>query len=75
MKYTKRFLQRHRYLMRLGTFAERPRPEWLTEYDKGVNDGKVWRYDYVFWTATVAGLCLGIVCTVVGHLIYLTPTL
>ena len=60
MKYTKRDLEKHRYTLSLGTLFAEERPEWLSEYDKGVNDGKVWRYDYVFWIAVIAGLCFSI---------------
>ncbi len=66
MKYTHRDIEKHRYLISLCTPWAQERPTWLSEYDKGVNDGRVWRYDYVFWTAVIAGLSFLIFSVLLG---------
>jgi hypothetical protein len=68
MKNTHRYIEKYRYIMSICTPWAEERPAWLSEYDKGVNDGKVWRYDYVFWSAVIFGLCFLITCVGLGLL-------
>lgn len=56
MKYSHRFREKNNW----NPFKEE-RIDWMDEYDKGFNDGKLSRYDDVFWVAVIWGACVGII--------------
>lgn len=65
MKYSERYLEMYRWMIA----RPRKKPSWLSEYEKGFNDGKIERWDYVFWTALIVGLMLGLMTIYLGLLL------